>query len=181
MCSLLNPVKLIFCISLYKAYVQHLEWPNYCLFHIFQWGCLHKEKCINQFFHIHHVIIMIVTCYRPTWHWSVHSMVYIFYNFDLSDVILQERQFSDIYTSLLTAKWSDHHLLQQEDMCSDMGVRRLTLSSGYHIPELDANLLCCALVNLGNQLTLVVTVNFITDWLVYSSLYRRYMIKEYLE
>lgn len=36
-----------------------------------------------------------------------------------------------------------------------MGVRRLTLSDGYRIPELDADPRCCALVNLGDCLTLV--------------------------
>ena len=35
------------------------------------------------------------------------------------------------------------------------GVRRLILSDRYRIPELDANLQCCALVNLGDHLTLV--------------------------
>ena len=35
------------------------------------------------------------------------------------------------------------------------GVRRLTLSDGYRIPELDDDSKCCALVNLGDKLTSV--------------------------
>jgi hypothetical protein len=33
------------------------------------------------------------------------------------------------------------------------GVRTVTLSDGYRIPELDADPQCCALVNLGDRLT----------------------------
>ncbi len=35
------------------------------------------------------------------------------------------------------------------------GVRRLTLSARYRIPELDRDSECCALVNLGDRLTFV--------------------------
>ncbi|KAF8220128.1 hypothetical protein L208DRAFT_1382747 [Tricholoma matsutake] len=89
---------------------------------------------INQFSYIHHAAIV-------TGQPGIGKTVFLIY-------VLLCRLLNGLTTIYCDESTHTH-------IFDDMGIRRLILSSRYHIPELDVNPLCCALVNLRDQLTFV--------------------------
>jgi hypothetical protein len=134
-------------VEIYETFWDLLEFEDNI------WQDLWQSPGIDWFSHIHHATIVTG---QPGI--GQFASVYIFYHFDLL-VIASGKTVFLIYVLLrrlingLTTIYCDRST--HTYIFDGKGVRTLTLYDGYRIPELDASPQCCALVNLGDRLTLV--------------------------